>query len=166
MSFGLQDERGFDQVFRPVGTTPERARRRYEWFAARAREVAARRSRNRLRPWRCGARGGRSDERGSARDRLSANFVAEAARKILGVELSYRALDIWSPEFDALGSFDLVIGNEVSITFALTLSPCWPGCALTSPAGGLAFIERPCPPRLPLPVRNGGRPPMGQARTR
>jgi SAM-dependent methyltransferase len=143
MSFGLQDERGFNQVFRPVGTTPERARRRYEWFAARAREVAARR----ILEIGCGL-GDAAHAVAAATNAevlgidLSANFVAEAARRFSASNLSYRALDIWSPEFDALGSFDLVIGNGILHHLRPDLVAVLARLrALTSPAGGLAFIE-------------------------
>ena len=37
----LQDERGFNQVFAPVGSTPLRMRRRNDWFIAQAGRVGA-----------------------------------------------------------------------------------------------------------------------------
>jgi SAM-dependent methyltransferase len=143
MAFGIQDERGFNQVFRPVGTTPERARRRYEWFAARVRELPA----SRVLEIGCGL-GDAAHAVAVATDAqvlgidLSPNFVAEAQRRFTAPNLSYRVLDIWSPDFDALGPFDLVMGNGILHHLRPQLVDVLARLrALTSPNGGLAFIE-------------------------
>jgi len=39
----LQDERGFNQIFASVGSTPQRATRRNDWFVEMAKKVGARR---------------------------------------------------------------------------------------------------------------------------
>ena len=39
----LQDERGFNQIFASVGSTPLRATRRNDWFVEVAKKVGARR---------------------------------------------------------------------------------------------------------------------------
>ena len=39
----LQDERGFNQIFAPVGSTPLRATRRNDWFVEMAEGIGARR---------------------------------------------------------------------------------------------------------------------------
>ncbi|WP_375313602.1 class I SAM-dependent methyltransferase [Bradyrhizobium sp. A5] len=143
MSFGVQDERGFNQVFRPVGTTPERARRRYEWFSARARDLSA----TRILEIGCGL-GDAAHSVAIATGAevlgidLSRAFVTEAARRFTVPNLSYRVLDIWSPDFDALGSFDLVIGNGILHHLRPNLLAVLARLrALTTPGGGLAFIE-------------------------
>ena len=39
----LQDERGYNQVFKPVGSTPLRMRRRGDWFVMQIERLGARR---------------------------------------------------------------------------------------------------------------------------
>src|SRR5262249_22723518 len=51
-------------------------------------------------------------------------------------------VDIWSPDFDALGPFDLVMGNGILHHLRPQLVDVLARLrALTAPKGGLAFIE-------------------------
>lgn len=143
MGFGVQDERGFNQVFRPVGTTVKRAHRRFDWFADRARDFSARR----ILEIGCGLGDAAHAVAASTGAEvlgidLSSSFVEAASRRFSMPNLSYRVVDIWSSEFDALGSFDMVMGNGILHHLRPDLIKVLARLrSLSTPNGGLAFIE-------------------------
>lgn len=141
--FAVSDERGFNQVFRPVGTTPYRAQRRYDWFVRQAQALSA----TRILEIGCGlgdaayhvARSTGSEVLGID---LSPAFVDAAKQRFSVPNLTYRVLDIWSADLDALGSFDIVIGNGILHHLRLRLVETLGRLrGLTVPGGAIAFIE-------------------------
>ncbi len=73
----LQDERGFNQIFAPVGSTPLRAARRNDWFVELAGEVGARR----ILELGCGS--------GAA----AAHMAARTGLEVVAVDISDKFLD-------------------------------------------------------------------------
>jgi SAM-dependent methyltransferase len=143
VGFAVSDERGFNQVFRPVGTTPYRAQRRYDWFVKQAQALSA----TRILEIGCGlgdaayhvARSTGSEVLGID---LSPAFIDAAKKRFSAPNLTYRVLDIWSADFDSLGCFEIVIGNGIlhhlRPQLVETLSRLR---RLAAPGGGIAFIE-------------------------
>jgi SAM-dependent methyltransferase len=140
---GLQDERGFNQIFSPVGTTPHRASRRYGWFVAQAQRVDAR----------------RILELGCGTGEASASVAAGVGAEVVAVDISdaflgrarnmhvlpnlrFERLDILADDLGRLGRFDLVFGNGILHHLVLRLDDVLRALhSLTNPGGGLAFIE-------------------------
>jgi 2-polyprenyl-3-methyl-5-hydroxy-6-metoxy-1,4-benzoquinol methylase len=140
---GLKDERGFNQIFAPVGSTPFRASRRYGWFVAEARQIGAKR----ILALGCGT--------GEA----SASVAAEVAAEVVAVDISeaflerarsthvlsnlrFEKLDLLSDDIGRLGQFDLVFGNGILHHLVLRLNDVLLALhSLAAPGGGLAFIE-------------------------
>jgi SAM-dependent methyltransferase len=141
--FAIVDERGFNQVFRPSGTTLYRAQRRCAWFAEQAQTLPAKR----ILEIGCGlgdaayhlARSTGAEVLGID---LSPSFVDAARSHFTAANLTYRVLDICSVEFDSLGHFDLVVGNGILHHLRPRLTEILARLrALILPNGGLAFIE-------------------------
>lgn len=140
----LQDERGFNQVFAPVGSTPLRARRRADWFAAEARRLGAR------RVLEIGSGTGETAAHLAAADNglevvaldISPAFV-EAARTLhQAPNLRFELFDLLGNAPFTFGSFDMVCGNGILHHLVAQLDAVLQTLlGVTNPGGGLAFIE-------------------------
>jgi SAM-dependent methyltransferase len=140
---GLTDERGFNQIFAPVGSTPFRASRRYGWFIAEAKRLGARR----ILELGCGTgEASASVAAGVEADvvavDISETFLEHARATHAFPNLRFERLDLLTDDIGRLGRFDLVFGNGILHHLVLRLNDVL--CALHSlaaPGGGLAFIE-------------------------
>ncbi|MBR0655824.1 class I SAM-dependent methyltransferase [Plastoroseomonas arctica] len=143
MTIALRDERGFNQVFAPVGTTPFRAARRHAWFAGEARRAGARR----VLEIGCGT-GEAAAAMAAALDAevvavdLSEAFLAQARAAHQAPNLRFERLDLLGPDALALGRFDFVYGNGILHHLVVQLDTVLRALHGVSEAGGgLAFIE-------------------------
>lgn len=141
--FAIIDERGFNQVFRPVGTTLYRAQRRYNWFAKQAQAIPAKR----ILEIGCGL-GDAAYHLARATDAevlgidFSPSFVDAARSHFTASNLTFRVLDVCSVEFNTLGHFDLVIGNGILHHLRPRLIEILARLrGVIVPNGALAFIE-------------------------
>ena len=140
---GLQDERGFNQIFPPVGTTPFRASRRYGWFINEAKRIGARR----ILELGCGTgEASASVAAGVAAEvvavDISNNFLARASARHVLSNLRFEKLDLLSDDLRRIGRFDMVFGNGILHHLVLRLSDVLRTLhSLTNQGGGLAFIE-------------------------
>ncbi len=139
----FQDEQGFNQIFKPVGSTPFRAQRRHDWFVHEAQRLGARR----ILELGCGT--------GEAAAYLAANsgadvvavdisekFLDHARKAHDAPNLHFQKLDIFADDLKALGTFDLVYGNGILHHLVVRLDEVLRALlSLTTPQGGLAFIE-------------------------
>ena len=139
----LQDERGYNQVFKPVGSTPLRMRRRNDWFVAQIADRGAR----------------RVLELGSGLGDTAAHIAAHCTAEIVAVDLSetfvteararHSAPNLRFERFDLLGGapppfgpFDMVVGNGILHHLVARLPEVLRALhGITNPGGGLAFIE-------------------------
>jgi SAM-dependent methyltransferase len=126
----LRDERGFNQGFAPVGSTPLRMRRRGDWFVAQIERLGAR------RVFEIGCGTGETAAYLATHSTaeivavdLSPAFVAEARARHTAANLRYEVFDLLGDTPLAFGRFDLVCGNGILHHL------------VTEPGGGLAFIE-------------------------
>jgi SAM-dependent methyltransferase len=140
---GLRDERGFNQIFAPVGSTPFRASRRYGWFIAEAQRIGAR----------------RILELGCGTGEASASVAAGTGAEVVAVDISeafleraraahalanlrFEKLDLLGADVGRLGAFDLVFGNGILHHLVLRLDDVLRALhSIAAPGGGLAFIE-------------------------
>jgi SAM-dependent methyltransferase len=140
---GLQDERGFNQIFSPVGTTPLRASRRHRWFINEAKRIGARR----ILELGCGTgEASASVAAGVAAEvvavDISDNFLARASARHILSNLRFEKLDLLSDDLRRIGRFDMVFGNGILHHLVLRLSDVLRTLhSLTNQGGGLAFIE-------------------------
>ena len=140
---GLRDERGFNQIFAPVGSTPFRASRRYGWFIAEAQRIGAKR----ILELGCGT----GEASAAVAAGIGAEVVAvdisdaflERARAThVAPNLRFEKLDLLGDDIGRLGRFDLVFGNGILHHLVLRLNDVLRALhSLATPAGGLAFIE-------------------------
>lgn len=91
----LQDERGYNQVFKPVGSTPLRMRRRGDWFVMQIERLGAR------RVLEIGSGTGDTAAYLAEHSRaeivavdVSATFVAEARARYAAPNLRYELFDL------------------------------------------------------------------------
>ena len=141
--FSLQDERGFNQIFAPVGSTPLRATRRNDWFVEMANGIGARR----ILELGCGS--GAAAAHMAVRTGLevvavdiSDKFLDDARKTHSLPNLSFEKLNLLADDLGRFGLFDLVYGNGILHHLVLRLDDVLRALhSLTNPAGGLAFIE-------------------------
>lgn len=138
-----KDERGYSQLFSPVGSTPVRAGRRAKWFQTEAEKLGA------CRVLEIGCGTGESavqvaaglDAEVVAVD-LSAMFIEKARATHQAPNLRFEQLDLLSETPVDLGRFDLVFGNGILHHLVLQLDAVLKALRrLTNDGGGLAFIE-------------------------
>jgi len=139
----LQDERGFNQVFAPVGSTPLRMRRRNDWFIAQAGRVGA----TRILELGCGTgeaaahvAAGTSAEVVAVD--ISDAFLERARANHQAPNLRFEKLDLLGDDPLSLGRFGLVFGNGILHHLVQRLPQILRALhGVTEPGGGLAFIE-------------------------
>ncbi len=139
----VRDDRGFNQVFAPVGSTPLRQQRRNDWVLAQIARHDAR------RVFEIGSGTGESAayiaERTAAEVvavDISPAFVAGARSKYRLPNLRYERFDLLGGEPLAFGQFDLVCGNGILHHLVRQLPAVLESLRkLTNPGGGMAFIE-------------------------
>ncbi|MBX9749594.1 MAG: class I SAM-dependent methyltransferase [Roseococcus sp.] len=139
----LQDERGYNQVFAPVGSTPLRGRRRGDWFVAQAERLGAR------RVFEIGCGTGETAAYLAAHSTaevvavdLSPVFVAEARARHVAPNLRFEVFDLLGETPLAFGRFDMVFGNGILHHLVTRLAEVLRALhGVTEPGGGLAFIE-------------------------
>ena len=140
---GLQDERGFNQIFAPVGSTPFRASRRYGWFIAEAQRIGAKR----ILELGCGTGEASASVAAGVQAEVVAVDISEAflerARATHSLpNLRFEKLDLLGGDLHRLGQFDLVFGNGILHHLVLRLNDVLRALhALAAPSGALAFIE-------------------------
>lgn len=139
----IQDERGFNQIFSPIGSTPLRALRRNDWFVARSRELGAKR----ILELGCGSGAAAAhvaQQTGVevvAVD-LSDRFVEHARETYPLHNLHFERMDILSDDIARFGQFDLIYGNGILHHLVLSLDQVLRAMhTLCRSGGGLAFIE-------------------------
>jgi SAM-dependent methyltransferase len=139
----LQDERGFNQGFAPVGATPLRMRRRNDWFVTQISRVGGRRILE------LGSGTGETaahiaancDAEIVAVD-LSEAFVAEARVRHIAPNLRFERFDLLSGAPLPFGCFDMVVGNGILHHLVARLPEVLSALRdVTNTGGGLAFIE-------------------------
>lgn len=137
------DERGFNQIFAPVGATPLRQRRRTDWMLAQIERIGAK------RVLEIGSGTGENaallaantDAEVIAVD-ISAAFVAAARERHRAPNLRFELLDLLGDQPLEFGQFDVVCGNGILHHLVLELPRVLTALhRLTNPGGGLAFIE-------------------------
>ncbi|WP_439393098.1 class I SAM-dependent methyltransferase [Bradyrhizobium sp. PMVTL-01] len=139
----LQDERGFNQVFKPVGSTPLRMRRRGDWFVTQIERLGAR------RVLEIGSGTGDTAAYLATRSKaeivavdMSERFVAEARARHAAPNLRYELFDVLGDTPLAFGHFDMVCGNGILHHLIRRLPDVLRALhGVTSSSGGLAFIE-------------------------
>jgi SAM-dependent methyltransferase len=138
-----QDERGYNQIFAPIGSTPLRMKRRNDWLISRLERTGARR----VLEIGCGTGdtaaylASKCEAEIVAVD-ISAAFVTEAKSRHTAHNLRYELFDLLGDEPLALGSFDLVCGNGILHHLVKRLPAILQALnRVTNAGGGLAFIE-------------------------
>jgi SAM-dependent methyltransferase len=139
----LQDERGFNQIFALVGSTPLRATRRNDWFVEMAKGFGARR----ILELGCGS-GAAAAHMAAGTDAevvaldISDKFLDEARKTYSLPNLSFEKMDLLADELGRFGRFDLVFGNGILHHLVLRLDDVLRALhSLSNPGAGLAFIE-------------------------
>ena len=139
----LQDERGYSQLFAPIGSTPIRAARRAAWFQAEARKVDARR----VLEIGCGtgetaAHVARTLDAEVVAIDISPMFIEKARSTHQAPNLRFELLDLLGSNPLEFGRFDLVFGNGILHHLVLRLAAVLEALrAITNERGGFAFIE-------------------------
>lgn len=139
----IKDDRGFNQVFAPIGSTPVRQKRRNDWTLEQIAKVGAR----------------RVLEIGSGTGESAAYLAASTNAEVIAVDISpafisasrqnYQAPNLRYELFDLLGdsplefgTFDMVCGNGILHHLVRQLPKVLSTLRqLSNPGGGMAFIE-------------------------
>lgn len=138
-----RDEAGVNQIFKPIGSTPFRAKRRADWFVGLARERGARR----VLEIGCGT--GETAAHIAAHSQaevvavdISPSFIDEARKRHQAPNLRFQCIDLLTDENQQLGRFGLVCGNGILHHLRKQLSTTLARLhAASEPSGILAFIE-------------------------
>lgn len=137
----LQDERGYNQIFAPIGATPLRGKRRGDWFVSQIG------SGKRMLEIGCGTGetaayiASQTDAEIVAID-LSPVFVAEARNRHQAGNLRFEEFDLLSGVEPPFGRFDLVYGNGILHHLVKLLPQVLSSLHnMIKPEGRLAFIE-------------------------
>jgi SAM-dependent methyltransferase len=139
----LQDERGFNQVFAPVGSTPLRMRRRNDWFIAQAERLGA----TRILELGCGTGEAAAHvAAGTAAEVIAVDisdaFLEQARARHQAPNLRFEKLDLLGEDPLRLGRFGMVFGNGILHHLVVRLPEILRALHdVTEPGGGLAFIE-------------------------
>jgi SAM-dependent methyltransferase len=139
----LRDERGFNQVFAPVGSTPRRMGRRQEWFLREAVRVGARR----ILEIGCGTgENAAAVAAGTPAEVVAVDisdaFLERARATHAAPNLRFEKFDLLGENPLRLGRFDVVVGNGILHHLVTRLDVVLRALhAVTEPGGGLAFIE-------------------------
>lgn len=143
MNLRIRDERGYNQIFRPVGATRIRMQRRHQWFVDQAIE----RNAKRILEIGCGT----GEAAAFVARKTGAEVVAidisdvflDEARAMNTVEtLTFRKFDLLADDLASLGNFDLIFGNGILHHLVIRLPAVLTALRqLTSERGSLAFIE-------------------------
>lgn len=139
----VRDDRGFNQVFAPVGSTPLRQQRRNDWTLAQIAKVKAR------RVLEVGSGTGESAAYLAARTDaevvavdISPAFIAASRARYQAANLRYELFDLLGDEPLAFGQFDMICGNGILHHLVKRLPEVLASMKrLTNPGGGMAFIE-------------------------
>lgn len=137
----LQDERGYNQIFAPVGATPIRARRRGDWFVSQIG------SGTRVLEIGCGT--GETAAYIASQIKaevvaidLSPAFVVEARKRHSAPNLRFEEFDLLAGIEPPFGRFDLVYGNGILHHLVKLLPAVLQSLhRLINADGRLAFIE-------------------------
>ena len=139
----IRDDRGFNQVFAPVGSTPLRQQRRNDWTLAQISAVKAK------RVLEVGSGTGesaaylatRTDAEVVAVD-ISPAFIADSRARYRAPNLRYELFDLLGDTPLAFGTFDMICGNGILHHLVKRLPEVLASMRqLTNPGGGMAFIE-------------------------
>jgi SAM-dependent methyltransferase len=139
----LTDERGYNQIFAPVGATPVRQRRRTDWMVAQIERLGAQ------RVLEIGSGTGENAALIAANTRaevvavdISQAFIDIARHRHKAANLRFERLDLFGNKVLEFGTFDAVCGNGILHHLVVEL-PRVLGVlrSLTNPGGGMAFIE-------------------------
>jgi SAM-dependent methyltransferase len=139
----IQDERGFNQVFAPIGSTPLRMRRRNDWFITQIQRLGAKRALE------LGSGTGETAAYLAANSKaeivavdISEAFVTEARARHSAPNLRYELFDLLGNIPPPFGQFDMVCGNGILHHLVVRLPQVLTSLhSMTRPGGGLAFIE-------------------------
>ncbi len=137
------DEKGFSQIFKAVGSTPFRARRRNRWFAECANNINAKR----ILEIGCGM----GDAAAFVAELTSAEVVAvdisdifldQARTNHVRDNLSFEKFDLFKDDLSQLGKFDFIYGNGILHHLVLELGQFLIILKkILNSEGGVAFIE-------------------------
>jgi SAM-dependent methyltransferase len=139
----LTDERGYNQIFAPVGATPVRQRRRSDWLIAQINSAKA------VRVLEIGSGTGENAALLAAHTQaevvavdISPAFISAARQRHHAPNLRFELLDLLGDKPLEFGMFDVVCGNGILHHLVKELPRVLQTLRqLTHPGGRLAFIE-------------------------
>lgn len=143
MKITVQDERGYSQLFRVVGSSRYRAARRHEWFVAQAKLRTAKR----ILEIGCGtgeaaaavAHGTGAEVIGVD---ISSAFLDRARATHKAGNVGFKKFDLFSDDLATLGTFDFIFGNGILHHLVIRLRETLRLLReITAEGGGIAFIE-------------------------